>query len=283
MPTSPPLERTEGSDPPNVTPMLLVTRPQPQADAWVHALRAHEVPAHALPLLQIEAVAEPAAQDAWRSLAGFALVVFVSPNAVQSFCALRPAGASWPAATLAASTGPGTTQALVDAGVPAQQIVEPAREPARFDSEALWQRLRGRPWAQTRVLVVRGDGGREWLGERLREAGAQIQVVRAYRRALPRWNHEQQALVSQALAAPQRAVWLLSSSQAVQHLGRLLPDASWSRAVAWATHERIAQAARAVGFGTVHGVAPTQQAVLALWGRSIQFSAPPDAPCDQRP
>jgi uroporphyrinogen-III synthase len=283
MPTSPPSERTEGTAPTSMRPILLVTRPQPQADAWVRELRTHGVPAHALPLLQIEANAQPAAHDAWRALERFALVVFVSPNAVQLFYALRAAGAQWPAATLAGSTGPGTTQALLDSGVPPAQIVEPAREAARFDSEALWQRLRHRSWAGAHVLVVRGDGGREWLGEQLRDAGAQIQFVRAYRRVLPQWSSEQQALAAQALAAPQRVVWLLSSSQAVQHLRRLLPDATWSLAVAWATHERIVQAARAAGFGNVHGVAPTQQAVLALWGRSIQFSAPPDAPSAQRP
>ena len=279
MPTSPRPERTEGTEPFSMATVLLVTRPQPQADAWVRELRTHGVPAHALPLLQIEAAAEPAARDAWHALDSFALVLFVSPNAVQSFCALRPAGAAWPAATLAGSTGPGTTQSLLDNGVPQAQIVEPARAAAQFDSEALWQRLRHRSWVRSRVLVVRGDGGREWLGERLRDAGAQTEIVRAYRRVLPQWSDEQRALAAQVSAAPQCAVWLLSSSQAVQHLRSLLPDAPWSRAVAWATHERIAQAARAFGFGTVHSVAPTQQAVLALWGRSIQFGAS----ADQRP
>jgi uroporphyrinogen-III synthase len=263
--------------------MLLVTRPQPQADAWVHALRAHGIPAHALPLLQIEAAAEPAAQQAWRSLDRFVLVVFVSPNAVQAFVALRPAQHVWPATTLAGSTGPGTTQALLDAGVPRAQIVEPAREPAQFDSEALWQRLRGRSWMQARVLVVRGDGGREWLGEQLRDAGAQIEFVRAYCRVTPRWSSEQQALAAQALAAPQQCVWLLSSSQATGNLRHLLPQAAWSAAQAWATHERIADAARALGFGTVRTVAATQQAVVDEWCRSIQLNAPSDAPSAQRP
>ena len=32
-----------------------------------------------------------------------------------------------------------------------------------------------------RVLIVRGDGGREWLAERLREAGADVTLVAAYR------------------------------------------------------------------------------------------------------
>jgi uroporphyrinogen-III synthase len=261
------------------TMQLLVTRPQPQADAWVRELRAHGVPAHALPLLQIETAAEPAAYDAWRALERYALVMFVSPNAVQSFLALRPAAHAWPANTLAGSTGPGTTQALSEAGVPVPQIVEPPREPARFDSEALWQGLRERSWAQARVLVVRGDGGREWLGEQLRAAGAQVEFVRAYRRVLPQWSAEQRALAERALAAPQHTVWLLSSSQATAPLRQLLPHAPWPAAQAWATHERIAQAARELGFGVVHTVAPTQQAVLDAWSRSIQFNAP----SDQRP
>ena len=262
---------------------LLVTRPQPQADTWVRELRAHGVPAHALPLLQIEPAAEPAAHDAWRALERYALVMFVSPNAVQSFVALRPAAQAWPARTLAGSTGPGTTHALRAAGVPQALIVEPERAPARFDSEALWQRLRERSWAQAHVLVVRGDGGREWLGEQLRAAGAQVEFVRTYRRVLPRWSDEQQALAARALGVPQHTVWLLSSSQATEHLRQLLPHASWHGAQAWATHERIAQAARALGFGTVRGVAATLQAVVSEWSRSIQFNAPSNAPSDQRP
>jgi uroporphyrinogen-III synthase len=74
-------------------------------------------------------------------------------------------------------------------------------------------------------------------------------------------------------------VWLLSSSQAVQNLRQLLPQATWPRALAWVTHERIAQAARTLGFGTVHTVAPTLHDVVAQWGRSIQSNAP----SDQRP
>jgi uroporphyrinogen-III synthase len=266
------------------TLQLLVTRPQPQADTWVRELRAHGVPAHALPLLQIEHAADPAARAAWHALERLALVMFVSPNAVQSFFALRPAGAAWPQTTLAGSTGPGTTQALRAVGVPAAQIAEPAREAAQFDSEALWHRLRERSWAGSRALVVRGDGGRDWLGEQLRDAGAQVEFVRTYRRVPPQWSAEQQAIAEAALHAPQNSVWLLSSSQATAHLPTLLPHARWPAAQAWATHERIAQAARALGFGAVHTVAPTQQSVVDAWNRSIQFNAASsNAPPAQRP
>jgi uroporphyrinogen-III synthase len=259
---------------------LLVTRPQAQAETWVRELCAQGVPAQALPLLAIEPAAEPAAREAWAALGRQGFVMFVSPNAVHSFFALRPHADAWPQGTRAGSTGPGTTQALLEAGVPSSQIDEPARDTAAFDSEALWQqRLRARDWQQVRVLIVRGDGGREWLAERLRGAGAQVEFVRAYRRVLPRWSAAQQSLASDAVAEPEQVVWLLSSSQAVDNLRQLLPQAPWPRALAWVTHERIAQAARAVGFGSVCTVAPTLHDVVAQWGRSIQSNAP----SDQRP
>jgi uroporphyrinogen-III synthase len=95
----------------------------------------------------------------------------------------------------------------------------------------------------------------------------------------PQWSAAQQALAERAQREPQHSVWLLSSSQATAHLRTLLPQAHWPAAQAWVTHERIAQAARALGFGVVRTVAPTQQSVVDAWGRSIQFNAPPD----QRP
>jgi len=46
-------------------------------------------------------------------------------------------------------------------------------------------------------------------------------------------------------------VWLFSSSEAIANLQLLAPGQSWQQARAVATHPRIAQAARAAGFGVV--------------------------------
>lgn len=255
---------------------LLVTRPQPQADEWVAALRAHGVAAHALPLLQIVPESDPAATDAWRSLSAHGLVVFVSPGCVQSFFALRPPTASWPAGTSAGATGPGTAQALRDAGVPATSIIEPPRDAEQFDSEALWRRLEPQSWQGQRVLVVRGDGGRDWLADRLREQGAEVTFVQAYRRTLPSLSQPQHALLAAALGAPARHCWLFSSSQAVEHLRQLAPQSDWSSGCAMATHPRIASTLRSAGFGSVWPVRPTVDAVVAAWTRSIQSMPTPD-------
>ncbi|MBE7419495.1 MAG: uroporphyrinogen-III synthase [Ideonella sp.] len=270
---------------------LLVTRPQPQADEWVQALRARGVPARALPLIAIAPQPGPAVREAWQRLHQAALVVFVSPGAVTSFFAARPDPLTWPAhgvradegganGVRAGAVGPGTSHALRVAGVPPQLIVEPAADAAQFDSEALWQRLAGERWAQRAVWIVRGDGGRDWLAEQLRAHGAEVSFVQAYRRALPQLDGCARQLLAAAVAEPAHTRWLFSSSQAIDHLRQLAPAASWAAAHALATHPRIAEAARAAGFGHVASTRPGLDAVQAAWGRSIQSTASsePDAP-----
>jgi len=257
---------------------LLVTRPQPQADEWVAALRARGVPALALPLIEIEPDADAAAA-AWLALDAQRLVVFVSPNGVQSFFAQRPASGHWPAERWAAATGPGTSRALRAAGVPSEAILEPSHDAVQFDSEALWRRLQPMAWRGQRVLVVRGDGGRDWLAERLREQGAEVAFVQAYRRSAPRLDGALRTRLDALRAAPARHAWLFSSSQAVVHLQQLMPQSDWSAGCALATHPRIADTLREAGFGAVWSVRPTLDAVVSTWERSIQSSSAPD----QRP
>jgi uroporphyrinogen-III synthase len=258
---------------------LLVTRPQPQADEWVGALRAQRIDAVALPLIAIAPDGDAEVAAAWRAIDAWRLLVFVSPNAVSTFFTRRPRATAWPSHLQAACTGPGTARALRDVGVPPSQIVEPADDAAQFDSEALWQQLRGQAGPGQRVLVVRGDGGRDWLAERLRERGADVQFVQAYRRTLPMLDAPQHEHLQRALAAPAQHVWLFSSSQAVDHLRQLAAQAAWAVARAWATHPRIAETLHTAGFGAVRLVPPTIDAVVAAWRASIQSSAA----SDQRP
>jgi uroporphyrinogen-III synthase len=244
---------------------ILVTRPASQAAGWVIDLCAHGLDAVTLPLIGIEAVADARESiAAWHALAQQRLVTFVSPNAAQHFFAHRPEGAAWPAAVLAGSPGPGTTRALLALSVPASLIVEPAADAAQFDSESLWAQLRHHAWGDARVLVVRGDGGRDWLADRLRQAGAQVAHLAAYRRTVPCLGVAEQALLSSALAAPHSHLWLFSSSEAIDNLALIAPAGSeWGQARAIATHPRIASRARQLGFASVTEARPSLDAVVA--------------------
>ena len=246
---------------------VIVTRPAAQAADWVRRLGAAQIDAVALPLIGVAPAADAAAVEAaWATLPTQRLVVFVSPNAVEHFFALRPAGAPWPAGVLAGSPGPGTTRTLLELGVPADQTVAPSADAEQFDSEALWQQLSAQNWQGAPVLIVRGDGGRDWLAETLRGRGAQVAHVAAYRREAPVFDAAQRALLAAALHAPASQLWYFSSSEAIDHLARLtagFEPLRWAEARALATHPRIAQRARQLGIARVTECRPPLEAVVA--------------------
>ena len=262
---------------------VIVTRPAAQAAQWVARLQAQGIDAVALPLLGIAPVADPVpVEAAWARLlqtpnrqpaqqgqdgpvARVAqLAVFVSPNAAEQFFAHRPANAGWPATVWAGSPGPGTTHTLRDLGVPEACLIEPASDAAQFDSESLWARLAEHDWRGAEVLFVRGEGGgRNWLSATLRGQGAQVSQLAAYRRVAPLFSSADRAVLAAARAAPAAHVWLFSSSEAVDHLVQTVPGARWAGAQAVATHPRIAQRARGLGFSSVTEARPALDAVVA--------------------
>ncbi|NVO07682.1 MAG: uroporphyrinogen-III synthase [Rhodoferax sp.] len=259
---------------------VIVTRPGPQAGKWVTALCNAGLDAVALPLIEIAGPPDPqAVRDAWQRLQRYHALMFVSANAVEQFFALQPAP---PHAVVPASkdlrywvTGPGSVAALTRAGVPHERVDAPDAAAAQFDSEALWQVVQSQVQPGWQVLVVRGNVegdageegsavqgvGRDWLAARLRAQGAAVEFLVTYQRRAPVLDAQAQALVRQA--ACDGTVWLLSSSEAVGNLQALAPDQSWDQARAVATHARIAQAARAAGFGVVQASRPAMADLLA--------------------
>lgn len=256
---------------------VLVVRPRAQALAWVDELAALQQVARALPLIEILPAPDPA--QVARVLAEVEaagsepVLVFVSPNAVLGFFqaaasarGVRPGALEWPAHAWAAATGPGTVAALRDFGVPPPRIVAPACDAPQFDSEALWSVVSGWAWVERPVWLVRGNGGRDWLGRRLREAGARVDVLQSYGRSVPVLSTDERALLSAAQAEPERWVWLFSSSEAIDNLQALAPDAHWGGGRALASHPRIAERAAKAGFGSVVTVPPSPAAVARALG-----------------
>jgi uroporphyrinogen-III synthase len=261
---------------------IIVTRVQPQAQAWVELLTAQGHDALALPLIEVRSLADSAGvRAAWQQLPGYLAVMFVSRHAVDFFYkdnqALAHAYKALVAMkTRAWATGPGTANALLDHGVAAAHIDSPPEQAGQFDSEALWRQVHAQVQPGDKVLIVRGnslsaDGslslendsgvGRDWLAQHLLDAGAQVDFVVAYQRGAPIWEAAQREVAVDG--ATDRSVWLFSSAEALGHLQSLLPHQDWSAARAVATHPRIAAAARATGFGVVLQARPVFADVLA--------------------
>jgi uroporphyrinogen-III synthase len=161
--------------------------------------------------------------------------------------------------------------------VPRQQIDAPAPDSSQFDSEALWQQVGSAVRPGQRVLVVRGaqckrdvpaqddrpdrGQGREWLARQLAAQGAQVDYLVAYRRMPPQADRLRKAIADLGLMAP--ALWLFTSSQAIDNLAQAWPGHDWSASRALVTHPRIAAAARAAGFGVVQESRPAPADVIA--------------------
>ena len=269
---------------------VIVTRPETDAQAWLDAIQKAGHEAVYLPLIEIGPAPDTQAVDlAWQQWPRWQAVMFVSAQAVRMFFAQRPMQAGprfW-------ATGPGTRQALIEAGVAANAIDAPNADSAQFDSEALWQVVSPSLKKQVPVLIVRGNEdsldsnptltanatasansnpsnnqpvnpqgvGRDWLAQQIIQAGASVEFVVAYSRRPPQWSAPQLEIAKQA--AFDGSVWCFSSSQAVLHMQAQLPNVQWNKACCVATHARIAQTARDVGFVHVVQTRPVLSDVLA--------------------
>ncbi|MEJ8854252.1 uroporphyrinogen-III synthase [Variovorax robiniae] len=242
---------------------VIVTRPAREAQRWVDALRTAGLDAVALPLIII---------DAWPQAVGTPpdrhdALMFVSAAAVQHFFAVHAGSADQAGIPRCWATGPGTTRALLEAGVPAARIDAPPEDAAQFDSEALWTRVQPQVRPGARVLILRGGDaagratGRDWLARQVEAAGGVVDTQVVYRRLPPTFDAEGTRLAMEG--ARGEATWLFSSSEAIANLCRALPGTAWHAARAVTTHARIAQAAQAAGFGLVHTSAPTMAALVA--------------------
>lgn len=159
---------------------VLVTRPAHQADHLCRLIEAAGGRPIRFPVLEIRPPADPdgVAAELGR-LADYDVAVFVSVNAVQAaLAAMGPR--SWPSRVAIAAIGTATAQALT-----AQGLVVTHCPAAEFTSEALLALPALQGLAGRRVLILRGDGGRDQLRDTLRMRGAEVDYLEVYRRRLP--------------------------------------------------------------------------------------------------
>ncbi len=155
---------------------VLVTRPAHQADALCEMIEREGGSALRLPALVIDEPTDVAhAAAVAQGLEEFDFAVFVSTNAVARTVELR--GGPLPPGLRVAAVGPATTRALEDAG--ATEVIAPA---SGFDSEALLALPAFSDVSGARIIILRGDGGRELLGETLTQRGASVEYAEVYRR-----------------------------------------------------------------------------------------------------
>lgn len=198
--------------------LALLTRPAERNQPLAEYLATQQIASLCLPALELK----PMQFDLHTHLPlHYDWLVFVSSMAVKSFFQAykqtKPNPMVWPATVKAAAVGAATAQAIQQAApwLPKQSIVAPSAEDPNQDSEALWRLMQPQTQPYQRVLLVRGQHGRDWLGEQLSEAGFIVSRIAVYQRHATQWTSQQLQPVKKAFDTKQSCVCLLSSSESV--------------------------------------------------------------------
>lgn len=239
---------------------ILVTRPAAQAQGLCEAIQTRGGEPLLFPLIEIHPPEDPAPlADVAARLADFDIAFFVSANAVERALPVLRAHGAWPTHLRVATVGKGSEAALRRWG-----FIDVIAPESGFDSEAVIALPAFAAEAVTgrRIVIFRGNGGRELLGEALRARGARVEHITCYRRSAP------------ASGAARPLAWLeggalhavtLTSSEAVQHFVALLGESGLARfreVPVFASHPRIAAFAREAGFARVVQTDPGDIAIV---------------------
>lgn len=223
---------------------ILITRPARQSAALAAKIAALGGRPVIFPAIVILPPADRAVLErAHAALSRYQYAFFVSANTVEYGV---PDARRWPQTLIAFAPGPGTAQALADAGIPNVKVPH-----EHFDSEGLLalpelQNVQGK-----RVIVFRGDGGRELLGDTLRARGAHVDYVESYRRARPQSGG---AGIAHAFAEGRIDAITVTSSEGLDNLWAIADAptrAAWKNRPTFVPHPRIAEHARERGLHAI--------------------------------
>ena len=196
---------------------VLLTRPAEESATLAATLSEAGIYSSSLPLLDIEPLPiTPERQAVLRDLGRYCAVIVVSKPAarlaLQQLDQARP-HLRW------FSVGAATAQVLADRGLDVHYPQTGDDSEALLQLPALREAI-ARPDA--RVLILRGEGGRELLAERLREQGASVDYLELYRRFLPAYDS---GVLTQRIQLERLNGLVVSSGQGFLHLQALAgPD-----------------------------------------------------------
>jgi len=232
-------------------PRILVTRPAHQAPDQAALLADLGFDPVQLPLLEIAPVTEsdpafPLLKSRIMDLDLYHTVIFISANAViagmdliDQYWPQLPVGIEWLA------IGRQTALKLHEFGISATQ------SPAGYDSEALLALPQLQQMKEKKVLIMRGEGGRETLAEQLSQRDARVDYADLYRRSLPHYTSGQ---ISSTIGDTPLAAVLVTSGEAVSNLTRLITDhrlGALKHTTLVVPSERVARIADELGYTRV--------------------------------
>lgn len=252
---------------------VIITRPARQAQTLARRVAQAGRQAVVFPLLEIWPLPDRTElRAALNRLTDYALVVFVSPNAIDAVFALH---SDWPAQVDIGVVGEGSKAALARHGLTGAnpRIFSPA-DRERSDSQGLLEALDIDSLRGRRVLIVRGESGRELLADTLRAKGVTVEPVAAYRRIAPPLDQSRRAQLQALLDSA--GDWIITSSEALRILVDQVRSVAGDAGVAKlqqqhlvVPHIRIQETAQSHGFVRITRTGSGDDQLLA----KLQFPA----------
>lgn len=222
---------------------VVVTRPAHQADSLCELIETHGGHAIRFPVLKIEPKIDSEFSAIVRHLKEYDLAVFISPNAVRHAWPEIKAHGGKPAHLKVAAVGKATASALAQRGCTVDIFPQ-----QQFNSEALLalpllQNVRG-----NKVVIFRGEGGRELLAQTLKERGASVDYAQCYRRTRP--NIDPQPLL-EGWAKHKLDILTVTSGEGLENLVNMVGTAGVEKlknTPLVVVSERMAESAKQLGF-----------------------------------
>ena len=238
---------------------ILVTRPAAQAAILAEKIAAKGGDPVFFPLLEIGPTDDQfALQYALSQIDDYAMAVFISPNAVDLGLPFMLVRGYWPAGLQAVAIGQSTAAQLMAQGV--KHVIVPSQ---RFDSEALLElpEFMEPVVSGKRVLILRGNGGRELLAEGLSKRGAQVDLVTCYKRSAPTDG----SLIQSLLHNNRLDALTISSSEGLRNLLTILDAEGCQRLrilPVFVPHRRIAEVSSELGLQNVVLTGPADAGIV---------------------
>jgi uroporphyrinogen-III synthase len=238
---------------------IVITRPAHQAGSLAARVGAAGGRVILFPVIEI---VDPADLEPLNALVDrlhkFDLAIFISPNAVNKAMNLVGARRTLPAGLAIAAVGHASVNALRSRGV--ADVIAPAQS---FDSEALLALPALEDVAGKRVVIFRGEGGRELLGDTLIARGAQVEYAECYRRGRPQLDP---APLLNAWARDELHAVVVTSSEGLSNLFGMIGKAGATRLAStpvFVPHARIAETANMRGLTRVVITAAGDEGIVA--------------------
>lgn len=195
---------------------VMVTRPEPQAHGLRRLIENQGGTALDFPVIEIKPCTDRAAAiKILERIEQYDLGIFVSANAVDGCLNLLGKRTSALKKLGLIAIGPATARALTPF------VSEPVTVNDGLDSETLLAMDALKPAAVSgkKIIILRGEGGRELLAATLRARGAEVDYAEVYRRACPSYEC---AFIRQLWAENTPDVVIISSKHGLQNLIALL-------------------------------------------------------------